>query len=220
VYSARPLHLTSLCFLEFSMASAPLPDDAAIARTVAALQARNISVVVVATGEEAKNTLIQMIPDGGEIWDSTSETLDAIGYTAFVRGNRRYRNLHDVSEAEPDPLKKNELRRRASIADYFIGSVQAIAETGEVFVASATGSQLAPYVYAARCVIWVAGVQKIVPTFDAALQRVRGHTLEMHDRWLAGMGRAPTPIGKLAIIEHESQPGRITLILIKEALGW
>jgi hypothetical protein len=202
------------------MASVQLPDDATIARTVEALQARNISVVVVATGEEAKNTLIQMVPEGAEMWDSTSETLDAIGYTTFVRGNQRYKNLHDLFLAEPDPVKKNELRRRASIADYFIGSVQAIAATGEVFVASASGSQLAPYVYAARRVIWVAGVQKIVPTFDAAMQRVRGHTLELHDRWLTGMGRAPTPIGKVGIVEHESQPGRITLVLIKQTLGW
>ena len=202
------------------MASPHIPDAAAIARTVEALQARNMQVIVANTGEEAKNALIQLLPAGAEICDSTSETLDAIGFTAFVRGNPRYHNLHDVYEAEPDLAKRNDLRRRACIVDYFIGSVQAIAETGEVFVASALGSQLAPYVYGARRVIWVVGVQKIVPTFDAAMQRVRGHTLTMHDQWLVDLGRAPTPIGKLGIIEHESQAGRITLILVKESLGW
>src|SRR5712691_4275296 len=117
-------------------------DDAAIMRTVEALQARNIHVMVTDTHEEANNALIQLLPEGAEICDSTSETLDAIGFTAFVRGNPRYKNLHDVYEAEPDMAKRNDLRRRASIADYFIGSAQAIAETGEIFVASATGSQL------------------------------------------------------------------------------
>jgi L-lactate utilization protein LutC len=189
-------------------------------RTVEALQARNIHVIVTDTREEANNALIQLLPEGAEICDSTSETLDALGFTAFVRGNPRYNNLHDIYEAEPDLAKRNDLRRRASIADYFIGSVQAIAETGEIFVASATGSQLAPYVYAAKHVILVVGIQKIVPTFDAAMQRVRGHTLARHDQWLADMGRAPTPIGKLGIIEHESQAGRITVILVKERLGW
>src|SRR5215468_1344207 len=202
------------------MASPYIPDDAAIARTVEALQARNIQVIVANTGEEAKNALIQLLPEGAEICDSTSETLDAIGFTAFVRGNPRYTNLHDVYEAEPDLAKRNDLRRRASIADYFIGSVQAIAETGEIFVASSTGSQLAPYVYAARRVILVVGIQKIVPTFDVAMQRVRGHTLVKHDQWLTEMGRVPTPIGKLGIIEHESQVGRMTVILVKERLGW
>jgi L-lactate utilization protein LutC len=195
-------------------------DDTAMGRTVKALQARNIHVIVTDTCEEANNALIQLLPEGAEICDSTSETLDALGFTAFVRGNPRYNNLHDVYEAEPDIAKRNDLRRRASIADYFIGSVQAIAETGEIFVASATGSQLAPYVYAAKHVILVVGIQKIVPTFDAAMQRVRGHTLARHDQWLADMGRAPTPIGKLGIIEYESQAGRMTVILVKERLGW
>jgi hypothetical protein len=195
-------------------------DEAAMMRTVEALQARTIHVIVTDTCEEANNALIQLLPEGAEICDSTSETLDALGFTAFVRGNPRYNNLHDVYEAEPDIARRNDLRRRASIADYFIGSVQAIAETGEIFVASATGSQLAPYVYAAKHVILVVGIQKIVPTFDAAMQRVRGHTLARHDQWLADMGRAPTPIGKLGIIEYESQAGRITVILVKERLGW
>ena len=202
------------------MESPYLPDAAALARTVEALRARNIHVIVANTRAEAQNALVQLLPEGAEICASTSETLDAIGFTAFVRSNPCYTNLHDGYEAEPDLAKRNDLRRRASIADYFIGSVQAIAETGEVFVASATGGQLAPYAYAARRVIWVVGVQKIVPTFDAAMQRVRGHTLARHDQWLADMGRAPTPIGKLGIIEHESQAGRITLILVKELLGW
>jgi L-lactate utilization protein LutC len=202
------------------MESSYLPDNAAIGRTAEALRARNIHVIVADTREEAYNALIQLLPEGAEICDSTSETLDAIGFTAFVRGNPHFTNLHDVYEAEPDMAKRNDLRRRASIANYFIGSVQAIAETGEIFVASSTGSQLAPYVYAARHVILVVGTQKIVPTFDAAMQRVRGHTLVRHDQWLAEMGRAPTPIGKLGIIEHESQAGRITVILIKELLGW
>ena len=60
-----------------------------------------------------------------------------------------------------------------------------------------------------------------MPTFDAAMQRVRGHTLVKHDQWLAEWRpRAPTPIGKLGIIEHESQAGRMTVILVKERLGW
>src|SRR6266849_3146662 len=202
------------------MESPHLPDEATIARTVEALRARNIHVIVANTCAEAHNALIQLLPEGAAICDSTSETLDAIGFTAFVRGNPRYTNLHDGYEAEPDLARRNDLRRRASIVDYFIGSVQAIAETGEVFVASATGSQLASYVYAAKRVILVVGIQKIVPTFDAAMQRVRGPTLVKHDQWLAEMGRAPTHIGKLGIIEHENQAGRMTVILVKELLGW
>ena len=75
-------------------------------RTVEALQARNIHVIVTDTRAEANNALIQLLPEGAEICDSTSETLDAIGFTAFVRGNPRYTNLHDIYEAEPDLAKR------------------------------------------------------------------------------------------------------------------
>src|SRR5262249_6150666 len=145
---------------------------------------------------------------------------DAIGFTAFVRGNPRYKNLHDIYEAESDLAKRNDLRRRASIADYFIGSVQAIAETGEIFVASATGSQLAPYVYAAKHVIWLVVTQKSAPTFDTAMQGVRGNPPARNDQWLAERGGAPTPMGKWGIIEHEGQTGRMRVILVKERWGW
>jgi hypothetical protein len=198
----------------------PLADDAAIQRTVEALRARNIETVVVESGAAAKARLIEMVPEGAELFNNTSETLDAIGYTAYVSHNPRYKNLHDAMVAATDPVHQRELRRLSTVAEYFIGSVQAITEAGEVLIASSTGSQIGAYVYGARYVIWVVGTQKICPTLADAMARVRGYTLERHDQWLEAMGRAATPIGKLAIVEKEAVPGRIRLILIKESLGW
>jgi hypothetical protein len=198
----------------------PLADAVAIQRTVEALRARNIDTVVVENGAAAKAKLIEMVPEGAELFHNTSETLDAIGYTACVTHNPRYKNLHDAMAAATDPAQQRELRRLSTVAEYFIGSVQAITEAGEVVVASSTGSQIGAYVYGAKYVILVAGTQKICPTLADAMVRVRGYTLERHDRWLEAMGRAATPIGKLAVIEKETVPGRIRLLLIPESLGW
>jgi hypothetical protein len=197
-----------------------LADDAAIQRTVAGLQSRKIDAVVVGGGEAAKEKLIELVPPGAEIFNSSSETLDLIGYTDYVRRNPRYRNLHDAMEGENDPAKQREVRRRATIAEYFIGSVQAVAETGEIVVASSSGSQIAAYAFGARHVIWVAGTQKICPTLSDAVARVQGYTLGKHDRWLEDKGLKPTPIGKLLIFENEVVPGRVRLVLIKADLGW
>jgi hypothetical protein len=197
-----------------------LADAAAIQRTVEALRARNIDTVVVEDGAAAKAQLIAMVPEGAEIFNNTSETLDDIGYTAYVTNNPRYKNLHDAMVAATDPAQQRELRRLSTVAEYFIGSVQAITETGEVLVASSTGSQIGAYAYGAKYVIWVAGTQKICPTLADAIGRVRGYTLERHDQWLEAMGRAATPIGKLAIFEKEALPGRTRLILIQQSLGW
>lgn len=132
---------------------------------------------------------------------STSETLDTIGYTECMDGNDRYINLHDQMLAHTDLVAQREFRHKATIADYFVGSVPAFS-------------------YGAKRVIMVAGTQKICPTRADAEARTRGFTLEQHDRWLEGRGSAPTPMGKYLVMEHEPVVGRITMILIPESLGW
>ena len=195
-------------------------DDEAIQRTVEALRARNIEAVVANSGDEAKKKLLEMIPEGAEIFDNTSETLDSIGFTDYINKNPRYTNLRDAIDAETDVAKQREMRRRSSVVEYSIGSVQAVAETGEVVVASGSGSNLGSYVYGAKNVIWVVGTQKICPSLSDAVARARGYTLERHDQMLEARGRGPGPIGKLVIFENESIQGRVRMILIKESLGW
>ena len=66
----------------------------------------------------------------------------------------------------------------------------------------------------------MAGTQKICSSLEEAVARVRGYTVERHDEWLVEQGRNPSPIGKLMICERDGVKGRITVILIKESLGW
>ena len=191
-----------------------------INRTIEALSARNVDAVLVASREAALAKLKELVPEGGEVFVSTSETLDTIGYTEYMDGNDRYINLHDQMLAQPDAASQREFRRTTTTADYFVGSVQAIAETGEIVVASGSGSQIGAFAYGARRVIMVAGTQKICATLAEAEARTRGYTLELHDRWLEGRGSGPAPIGKFLVMEYEPVVGRITMILIPESLGW
>jgi len=198
----------------------PLADEGAIARTVEALAARNIEAVVARTPAEARGILIDLVPPEAEVYVGTSETLDAIGYTDYFKRNHNGKNLHGKVEAESDPAKRRELHRMSTVAEYIVGSVQAIAETGEILVASASGSQIGAYAFGAKQVILVAGTQKICPSLSDAIARVRGYTVEKHDEWLAEKGIGPAPIGKLMIMEKEVVPGRVRVILVKEDLGW
>ena len=191
-----------------------------IQKTIDALAARNVEAILVESGEEALAKLKELVPEGAEVFVNTSETLATIGYTEYMHGNDGYANLHDMMMAQPDPAAQREFRRKTTTAEYFVGSVQAIAETGEIVVASSSGSQIGAYAYGARRLILVAGTQKICSTLAEAEARTRGWTLERHDRWLEDRGVAPTPIGKFLVMEHEPVVGRITLLLIPETLGW
>ncbi len=191
-----------------------------IQRTIDALAARNVEAILMEDGAAALEQLKKLVPEGSEVFVNTSETLATIGYTDYMHDNASYANLHDQMLAHADPAEQREFRRKTTTADYFVGSVQAIAETGEIVVASGSGSQIGAYSYGARRLILVVGTQKICPTLAEAEARTRGWTLEIHDRWLEGRGVAPTPIGKYLVMEHEPVVGRITMLLIPESLGW
>ena len=191
-----------------------------IQRAIDGLASRNVEAFIVESREAALDKLKELVPEGSEVFVNTSETLDTIGYSEYMHGNDRYVNLHDQMMAQPDPAAQREFRRKTTTADYFVGSVQAVAETGEIVIASGSGSQIGAYSYGARRLILVVGAQKICPTLAEAEARTRGFTLERHDRWLEGRGVAPTPIGKYMIMEHEPVVGRISMLLIPESLGW
>ena len=201
-----------------------VPTDEVIERTVETLKSRtNIDAVVAENGAQALEMLIRKIPERSEIFPNGSVTLNQIGFTDYLASNPdRYRNLRQNIVSEPDAAKRAQLRRRTTIiADYYLGSVHAVAETGEVVTASMGGAQLAAYVFGASNVIWVVGAQKIVPDLESALRRVREHSLPLEDDRMRQSGSPNgSSIGKLLIVEKEARPGRISIIFVKESLGF
>ena len=123
----------------------PPANAESISKTVEALAARNVDAFLVGSRGEALSRLRELVPEGSEVFVNTSETLDAIGYTEYMHGNDLYINLHDQMMSQPDSASQREFRRKTTTADYFVGSVQAIAETGEIVIASGSGSQIGAY---------------------------------------------------------------------------
>jgi hypothetical protein len=113
-----------------------------------------------------------------------------------------------------------EIRKMGGAPDYAAGSVHAVTEDGKVLIASKTGSQLGPYAAGAGQVVWVVGAQKIVKDVDEGLKRIEEYAVpleEQHMQDLYGVGTFPS---KILIVQREMRPGRITMILVKEALGF
>jgi hypothetical protein len=206
--------------VDFS-ALAPL---AVVEETIEAVKSRGVSVELLTTRKEALDRLKSIIPPGASIMTGASVTLREIGFEdLLISKSHPWRNLKDEIVIEKDPARQSLLRKQALLADYFIGSVHAIARTGELVVASATGSQLAPYAFSSSNIIWIAGIQKITRTVEEGFQRVREYIMpheEVRMRALTS-GKMGTMLGKLLIFEREAPfLGRtITLLLVREKVG-
>jgi L-lactate utilization protein LutC len=197
-----------------------LAEDHVIERTKAALEANGFEVFVVDSGTEAKARILELIPEGSEVMTNTSKTLDEIGISQIINESGRYDAIRPKLMALfGDPTKKREQRKVAAAPDFALGSAHAITETGDVVIASGSGSQIGQYPYAAGRVILVAGTHKIVPDVEHAQLRLREHALPLeNERMLGAYGRGSS-IKKVLTI-HGDYPGRFTVVLIREHLGF
>ncbi|WP_300998921.1 lactate utilization protein [Methanoculleus sp.] len=198
-----------------------MPDDATIERTVAAIEARNIRVFLVDTVEDALRTVVDLLPEGAEAMNGYSTTLIEIGYDRALKENRKgWRDYHAVITAEDDTEKRHALRRKSVAADYFLSGVQAIAESGEVVGCDKTGSRTGAWPHAAAHLILVSGTNKIVPTIADAFRRCREYALPLENQRAQHAYGTGSYIGKYVILNNEVTDGRITLVLIREQLGY
>lgn len=199
-----------------------LATSSQIQRTIAAVEARGIKVQLVDTAAEALDKLQSLIPTGERVMTAASQTLKEIGFEALLRSESHlWVNLKGELLAETNPQKQGELRMQSALSEYYLGSVQAIAETGEIVTASHSGSQLASYAFTSRNVIWVVGVQKIVPTLEDAMRRIREYSLPLEDQRAKAIGMRGSRIGKILIFEMEPPHLRrnINLILVNQLVG-
>lgn len=195
----------------------------AVTKAVAALAERGVEAMVVENRAEALKKVKSFIPSGASVMNGSSRTLEEIGFVEHLKsGTHGWKNLHEEILDEKDPEKQAVLRKRSVLSDYYLGSVHAIAETGQLVIASNSGSQLPHVVFTSPNLIFVAGTQKIVPTLDAALARVREYVLPLEDKRMKDAGMGGSAISKLLIFEREpSFMGRkARLILVNENLGF
>jgi len=189
-------------------------------QTVRALEARGFKTIVVATGEEARRTVLDLIPDGAEVYNSPSRTLESIGLEADVMRATRFQPVRKRLIALDRATQHREIRRLTASPDVLVGSVQAITDQGQVLIASATGSQLTPAAAGAGNIIWVVGTHKLVSSVEEGLRRIREYCYPREDERARQVYGQPSAINKILILHGEHVPGRITVVLVEQPLGF
>ena len=198
---------------------ATLPDSERVDRTAAALREHGFTVLRAADGMAAKRMVLDLIPDGTQVHEGASATLQQLGITDEIMGSDRYDALRPRIWSMDRATQMDEIRRLGAAPAYMLGSVQALTETGSAIVASNSGSQIGPYASGAANVIWVVGTHKIVANVDEGMRRIEEHAFPLEDARAQAAYGVHTAINKVLIVNSDS-PGRTTIVLVDEVIGY
>jgi L-lactate utilization protein LutC len=199
---------------------ATLAEAQRVARAVAALEANGMTVLRASDAADARRIVLGLIPEGAEVHHGASQTLEVTGITAELEQSGRYEPLRPRIWSMDRATQADAIRRLSAAPQVMLGSVHAVTETGSLIAASSSGSQLAAYAAGAGRVILVVGGQKIVADVEEGLQRINEYAFPLEDaRALEAYG-IHSGVNKVLIVNREVAPGRITVVLVDEVLGF
>jgi hypothetical protein len=203
-------------FAEFT----ELASDERIAKAAAALERNGVRPLLAATGADARGLVGSLLTDGAEVYNNTSQTLEAIGVADDIERSGRYQPLRLRLYRMDREMQRREMRILAASPDYVVGSVHALTEGGSLLIASASGSQLGPLVSGAGQVILVIGAQKIVGDLAAGMRRINEYCYPLEDARARHAYGVPSGVNNILVINKVTTPGRVAAIIVKERLGF
>lgn len=199
---------------------AELATDEQIERTASALEANGIHTLIAEDGADAKRLFFELVPEGAEVFLGSSVTLEILGITEEIDKSGRFDALRPKMFTMNRETQGREIRKLTGAPDYAAGSVHAVTEDGHVLIASNTGSQLGPYASGAGKVIWIVGSQKIVKDLNEGFRRLEEHVVLLEEVHMQELYNMSTNVSKVLIVNREIRPNRITMIIVKEELGF
>ena len=185
-----------------------------------ALESNGISCTVVDSAEEARAAVQSILPVGAEVYNNTSRTLEVVGLAEDIERSGKYQPLRPRLYQMDREMQGREMRQLSASPDWVVGSVHALTEEGSLLIASASGSQLGPIASGAGHVILIVGAQKVVPDFSTGLRRLYEYCFPLEDRRARQAYGVASGVNTVLVINKAVAPGRITVILVNEPLGF
>jgi L-lactate utilization protein LutC len=178
-----------------------------------------LGVEVVDDIDAARNAVLARIPKGSSVMTNTPVTLQETGIADAINDDGPYESARNKMFALDFATQAQEMKVVGGQAEYSLGSVHAVTRDGTLVIASASGSQLASYAWGATNVIFVVGAQKLVPSLEAAHERIYRHSLILEDARAQAAYGQHSQVGKILEI-HQELPNRIHVVLIRELVGF
>ena len=191
------------------------------------LENNRFTVHHVATGQEAFELAKTFVKPGLTVGMGGSTTVAQIGLLDWLQENETIK-LYNQYEEGISREEAYERRRQGLLSDLFITGSNAITEAGELVNVDGDGNRVAAQIFGPRQLLLIVSTHKIVPDQAAAFERIRTVAVPRNiDRMNAkaiAMGKEPRwtyeNIGKKFVTITGDKPGRTTIILVDEKLGF
>jgi len=197
-----------------------LASEERIEKAEKALQENGFKVEVSENSQEAKKKVLELLPKGAEVFTMTSQTLEAIGLDKEINESGKYNAVRPKLFAMDRNTQAREMAKMGASPDWVVSSIHAVTEDGHLLIASNSGSQLSAEAYAGGNIIFVVGTQKIVKDTQEGLRRIYEYSYPLEDTRAQKAYGMRSNVSKILIINKEIMPERITIILVKEKLGF
>ncbi len=208
-----------------------------LTKTIENLQKNQMNVIVVENKNEALSTLTNIMPEGATVTHGGSVTLTECDVTTLLKnGNYQYLDRSAVA----DPM---EVYQKGYGADFFLSSCNAITENGELYNVDGNSNRISALSFGPKKVIIIAGQNKIVPTLEDAILRVKTTAAPQNAKRLQcntycakngkcvslskenpsmtdGCSSEARICCNYLISAKQRDPSRITVIIVKENLGY
>ncbi len=195
------------------------PAEETIAAVVENVEERNVGVTVCDSSDKAREYLTEQIPRGASVMSGHSTTMEEIGFTDVLETADGFEYVGNrLDELEGDA--RFEARRNATTTDVFFDGVNAIAESGELIGANALGNGVGAWPFGAESLVLLGSTNKIMPTWAAAVERLREYALPLEDARAQEVYGQGSLVGKLVSLEYERVDDRTQLVLIDDQLGF
>ncbi|GAB2882343.1 LUD domain-containing protein [Streptomyces mayteni] len=189
-------------------------------RAATALTTHGFAVEILDDAAGARTRVRELLPAGASVFTGASETLRLSGIAEDINDSGRYDAIRPRVLAMDRATEMDEIRRLTASPEVIVGSVHAVTETGSLVIASGSGSQLPGNAGGAARAIWIVGAQKVVPDLPTALRRVEDHCLPLENARTQEAYGWPSVVNRLLILNAEFHPGRGTVLLLREAIGF
>ncbi len=195
------------------------------------LEKRNMKGYFCQTAQEANDLILSLIPEGDSVSWGGSMTIRDMGLTKLIKSSEKY-NVMDRDEAGSTE-EMREIQRQALLCDTFLMSTNAMTDDGVLVNIDGLGNRLAALCYGPKQVIVVAGINKVMHSEEAAIERARNVAAPTNiHRFTANVtpckktGKCGNCIGEgcicrqVLITRMSMIPERIKVILVNEDLGF